>query len=308
MFRWTPTAAAMVLCAGALATAAQAQGQAQSQSSTLAKVAQGGSITLSYRESSVPFSYLAGGQPVGFGVDICDRIVEAVKVRTKRPDLKTERMPVTSANRIPLVVNGTVDLECGSTTNNAVRREQVEFAVNYFYTGTRLMVKKSSGIQGLADLKGKKIATTTGTTNLQVLRKYLKDQDQNSELLTSKDHADGALLAETGRADAYAMDDVLLYGLIGNAKNPAEWSVVGEPLQVEPYAIMLRKNDPEFKKLVDDTLIAMMKSGEFERLYDKWFMQAIPPRNVPLGMPMGTELRRNLKEFSDRPAVPAPTS
>ena len=302
MFDRTRTAFAVALCAGALAAQAQ-----QPPQTTLAKVSQTGSIQLSYRESSVPFSYLAGGQPIGFGVDICDRIVEAVKARTGRADLKVVRMPVTSANRIPLVVNGTVDLECGSTTNNVARREQVEFAVNYFYTGTRLMVKKGAGIQGLADLKGRKLATTTGTTNLQVLRKYLKDHEQDTELLTAKDHADGALLAETGRVDAYAMDDILLYGLIANAKNPAEWAVVGEPLQVEPYAIMLRKNDPEFKKLVDDALVALMKSGEFEKLYDKWFQQPIAPRQVALGVPMSAELRRNLREFSDRPAAsPAP--
>ena len=300
MFRWTRIAAATMLCAGALACHAQAQ-----QQPTLAKIAQTGTISLSYRESSVPFSYLNDAKPIGFSVEICDRIVDTLKARVKRPDLKIERMAVTSQNRIPLVVNGTVDLECGSTTNNVARREQVEFAVNYFYTGTRLMAKKDSGIKSLTDLKGRKLATTTGTTNLQVLRKYMKDNNQDTELLTSKDHADGALLAETGRADAYAMDDILLYGLVANSKNPAEWAVVGEPLQVEPYAIMLRKNDPEFKKAVDDALIAMMKSGEFQKLYDKWFTQPIPPRNIALNVPMSAELKQNLKDFSDKPAAPA---
>jgi ABC-type amino acid transport substrate-binding protein len=300
MFRWTrATAAATMLCASALAA------NAQQPQPTLAKIAQTGTINLSYRESSVPFSYLSDAKPVGFSVEICDRIVDTLKAKVNRPDLKIERMAVTSQNRIPLVVNGTVDLECGSTTNNSARREQVEFAVNYFYTGTRLMVKKTSGINSLADLKGKKLATTTGTTNLQVLRKYMKDHNQDTELLTSKDHADGALLAELGRADAYAMDDILLYGLVANAKNPAEWAVVGEPLQVEPYAIMLRKNDPEFKKAVDDALIAMMKSGEFQKLYAKWFQQPIPPRNIALNVPMSAELKQNLKDFSDRPAAPA---
>lgn len=299
MFRWTRAAAATMLCASAFAA------NAQQQQPTLAKIAQNGTINLSYRESSVPFSYLSDAKPVGFSVEICDRIVDTLKAKVNRPDLKIERMAVTSQNRIPLVVNGTVDLECGSTTNNSARREQVEFAVNYFYTGTRLMVKKTSNINSLADLKGKKLATTTGTTNLQVLRKYMKDHNQDTELLTSKDHADGALLAELGRADAYAMDDILLYGLVANAKNPAEWAVVGEPLQVEPYAIMLRKNDPEFKKTVDDALIAMMKSGEFQKLYAKWFQQPIPPRNIALNVPMSAELKQNLKDFSDRPAAPA---
>jgi len=276
--------------------------QAQS-GGTLAKMAETGSITLSYRESSVPFSYLDNTKPVGFSVEVCDRIVEELKAKVKRPDLKVERMPVTSQNRIPLVQNGTVDLECGSTTNNSARREQVEFAVNYFYTGTRLMAKKTSGIKSLTDLKGKKVATTAGTTNFQVLRKYFRDNNLDTEIVTAKDHADGALLAENGRVEAYAMDDILLYGLVANSKAPADWVVTGEPLQVEPYAIMLRKNDPDFKKAVDDALIGLMKSGEFEKLYTKWFLNPIPPRKVPLNVPMSDELKANLKAFSDKPAT-----
>jgi len=270
---------------------------------TLAKMAETGSITLSYRESSVPFSYLDNAKPVGFSVEVCDRIVDELKAKVKRPDLKVERMPVTSQNRIPLVQNGTVDLECGSTTNNSARREQVEFAVNYFYTGTRLMAKKTSGIKSLADLKGKKVSTTAGTTNFQVLRKYFRDNNLDTEIVTAKDHADGALLAENDRVEAYAMDDILLYGLVANSKAPADWVVTGEPLQVEPYAIMLRKNDPDFKKAVDDALIGMMKSGEFEKLYAKWFLNPIPPRKVPLNVPMSDELKANLKAFSDKPAT-----
>ena len=270
---------------------------------TLAKMAETGSITLSYRESSVPFSYLDNAKPVGFSVEVCDRIVDELKAKVKRPDLKVERMPVTSQNRIPLVQNGTVDLECGSTTNNSARREQVEFAVNYFYTGTRLMAKKTSGIKSLADLKGKKVSTTAGTTNFQVLRKYFRDNNLDTEIVTAKDHADGALLAENGRVEAYAMDDILLYGLVANSKAPADWVVTGEPLQVEPYAIMLRKNDPDFKKAVDDALIGLMKSGEFEKLYTKWFLNPIPPRKVPLNVPMSDELKANLKAFSDKPAT-----
>ena len=270
---------------------------------TLAKMAETGSITLSYRESSVPFSYLDNARPVGFSVEVCDRIVDELKAKVKRPDLKVERMPVTSQNRIPLVQNGTVDLECGSTTNNSARREQVEFAVNYFYTGTRLMAKKTSGIKSLADLKGKKVSTTAGTTNFQVLRKYFRDNNLDTEIVTAKDHADGALLAENDRVEAYAMDDILLYGLVANSKAPADWVVTGEPLQVEPYAIMLRKNDPDFKKAVDDALIGLMKSGEFEKLYAKWFLSPIPPRKVPLNVPMSDELKANLKAFSDKPAT-----
>jgi len=286
------------LLGAAAAFAAHAQ-----PASTLAKMAETGSITLSYRESSVPFSYLDNAKPIGFSVEVCDRIVDELKAKVKRPDLKVERMPVTSQNRIPLVQNGTVDLECGSTTNNSARREQVEFAVNYFYTGTRLMAKKTAGIKSLTDLKGKKVATTAGTTNFQVLRKYFRDNNLDTEIITTKDHADGALLAENGRVEAYAMDDILLYGLVANSKAPADWVVTGEPLQVEPYAIMLRKNDPDFKKAVDDALIGLMKSGEFEKLYTKWFLNPIPPRKVPLNVPMSDELKANLKAFSDKPAT-----
>ncbi|MET0350220.1 MAG: amino acid ABC transporter substrate-binding protein [Rhizobacter sp.] len=282
----------------ASAFAAQAQ-----TGGTLAKMAETGSITLSYRESSVPFSYLDNAKPIGFSVEVCDRIVDELKAKVKRPDLKVERLPVTSQNRIPLVQNGTVDLECGSTTNNSARREQVEFAVNYFYTGTRLMAKKTSGIKSLTDLKGKKVATTAGTTNFQVLRKYFRDNNLDTEIVTAKDHADGALLAENDRVEAYAMDDILLYGLVANSKAPADWVVTGEPLQVEPYAIMLRKNDPDFKKAVDDALVGLMKSGEFEKLYTKWFLSPIPPRKVPLNVPMSDELKANLKAFSDKPAT-----
>lgn len=299
----TPAFAPSVLLAALFALALAPAAQAQDTRPTLAKVAETGAIRVSYRESSVPFSYLDGNKPVGFAMDLCGHIVDAVKTRLKKPDLKVENQAVTSQNRIPLVVNGTVDLECGSTTNNSVRREQVEFAINHFYTGTRLLAKKSSHVRNWADLKGKKVSTTTGTTNFQVLRKYDRDMQLGVEVVSAKDHADAALLVENDRAVAFAMDDILLYGLAANSKNPAEWEVVGEALQVEPYAIMLRKNDPEFKKLVDDTLRSVIASGEFERLYKKWFQSPIPPRNVNLNVPMSEQLRQNVKTPSDRPAI-----
>ncbi|HEY1392454.1 MAG TPA: transporter substrate-binding domain-containing protein [Methylibium sp.] len=277
---------------------------AQNLPPTLSRIAADGVIHVSYRESSVPFSYLDNNnKPVGFAMDLCAGIVEAVKARLKKPDLKVDYQLVTSQNRIPLVVNGTVDIECGSTTNNTVRRENVEFAINHFYTGTRLLVKKGSGIKTYADLKGKTVATTTGTTNYQVLRKYDRDHELGLTILPGKDHADSLLLVESDRAVAFAMDDILLYGLAANSKNPAEWEVVGEALQVEPYAIMLRKNDPEFKKLVDDTLLAAIKSGEFERLYRKWLLSPIPPKGINLSVPMSEDLIRHLKAPSDRPAL-----
>ncbi len=271
---------------------------------TLDKIKASGSMTVSYRESSIPFSYLGGdGQPTGFGWEICGRIVDAVKKATGRADLKVATQAVTSQNRMPLMQNGTIDVECGSTTNNSERAKQVNFAINYFYTGTRFLVKSDSPIRSLADLKGKKVVATTGTTNYQVLRRANAEQNLGFELLGAKDHAEAALLVEQGRADAFGMDDILLYGLRAASQNPASLAVVGEALQVEPYAIMLRKDDPEFKKLVDDTLAGLMKSGEFEALYKKWFMSTIPPKGINLGAPMSTELQDNLKALSDKPAT-----
>lgn len=276
---------------------------AQSQP-TLDKVKAAGSITVAYREASIPFSYLgADAKPTGFGWEICGRVVEQVKKATGRSDLAVNTQAVTSQNRIPLMVNGTIDIECGSTTNNSDRAKQVAFAINYFYTGTRLLVKSDSPIKTVADLKGRKVVSTTGTTNFQVLRKLNADRNLGFELISAKDHAESALLVQQGRADAFGMDDILLYGLRASAQNPAELAVVGEALQVEPYAIMLRKDDPGFKKLVDDTLTALVRSGEFEALYRKWFQSPIPPRGINLNAPMSQELKDNLKALSDQPAM-----
>jgi len=270
---------------------------------TLKKVADSGKITLAYRESSVPFSYIAGaGKPVGFSVDVANAIVQEVKRRSGKV-LEVEYVPVTSQNRIPLLVNGTVDLECGSTTNNTSRGKDVAFAINHFYTGTRLLAKKSSKVKNYADLAGKPVASTTGTTNAQVMRKYNVDKGLNMQMILGKDHADAMLLVDADRAVAFAMDDILLFGLMATAKNPADWEVVGDSLQVEPYACMLRKDDPKFKALVDGVIGEMMKSGEFEKLYAKWFTAPIPPNNINLNLPMAPQLRENLKARSDKPAV-----
>jgi ABC-type amino acid transport substrate-binding protein len=270
---------------------------------TLAKIAASGKITLAYRESSVPFSYLDGGKPIGFSVELSNAVVEAVKKKLNKPNLEVAMMAVTSQNRIPLLSNGTIDLECGSTTNNSARAKDVSFAVNHFYTGTRLLVKKSSNIKDYADLAKKTVTSTTGTTNALVMRKYNAEKNLDMDIVLAKDHADAFLLVESGRAVAFAMDDILLYGLMANAKNPAEFEVVGEALQVEPYACMLAKDDAAFKKLVDDTFIGLMKSGEFEKMYTKWFLQPIPPKNVPLNLPMSPQLRDNIKSPSDKPAT-----
>ena len=194
-------------------------------------------------------------------------------------------------------------LECGSTTNNAARNKDVDFAINYFYTGTRVAVKKSAGINSWADLKGKTLAITTGTTNLPVVRKYSADQKLDINITLAKDHSDGFLLMENDRAAGFAMDDILLYGLKANSKDPAAYEVVADALQVEPYACMLPKDDPAFKKIVDGVIGGMMKSGEFTKLYDKWFLQPIPPKNQALGLPMNKELKDNLTAQSDKPAI-----
>ena len=241
--------------------------------------------------------------PVDHGIVFRRVDLDPVVEVPARADLKVATQAVTSQNRMPLMQNGTIDVECGSTTNNSERAKQVNFAINYFYTGTRFLVKSDSPIRSLADLKGKKVVATTGTTNYQVLRRANAEQNLGFELLGAKDHAEAALLVEQGRADAFGMDDILLYGLRASSQNPAALAVVGEALQVEPYAIMLRKDDPEFKKLVDDTLAGLMKSGEFEALYKKWFLSPIPPKGINLGAPISKELQDNIKALSDKPAT-----
>ena len=271
---------------------------------TLQKINESNKITVSYREASVPFSYLIGSsKSVGFSVELTDAIVDDVRKKLNKPNLQVATMPVTSQNRIPLLVNGTYDIECGSTTNNTARGKDVTFAINHFYTGTRLLTKKSSGIKNYADLAKKTVASTTGTTNAQVMRKYNADNNLDMQLILGKDHDDSLLLVENDRALAFAMDDILLFGLMANSKNPAVLEVVGDSLQVEPYACMLRKDDPEFKTLVDGTINRLMKSGEFEKLYTKWFMSPIPPKGVNLNLPMSQQLKANLKAMSDAPAI-----
>lgn len=284
------------LLAAGLATTASAQ--------TLKKVADSNKITVSYRESSVPFSYLISAtKAVGFSVDLTEVIIDDVRKKLNKPTLDVARVAVTSQNRIPLLVNGTYDLECGSTTNNSARGKDVAFSINMFYTGTRLLTKKLSNIKNYADLAKKTVASTTGTTNAQVMRKYNADQNLDMQLILGKDHDDSLLLVESDRAVAFAMDDILLFGLIANSRNAASLEVVGDSLQVEPYACMMRKDDPEFKALVDGTISRMMKSGEFAKLYTKWFETAVPPRGTNLSLPMSPQLKDNLKALSDKPAT-----
>lgn len=271
---------------------------------TLEKAKMTGKFTLAYRESSIPFSYIGeDGKPLGFGWEMCKLIAEEVKKETGRKDLVVESQAVTSQNRIPLIQNGTVDVECGSTTNNSERGKQVTFAINYFYTGTRFLVKADSGIKSINDLKGKKVVSTTGTTNYQILRNLNDEKKYGFELLGAKDHADALLMVESGMANAFGMDDILLYGLKASSKESAKLAVVGESIQVEPYAIMFRKDDPKFQALVNKVITNSIKSGEFEKAYKKWFQTNIPPKNVNLNAPMSKELKDNLKALSDKPAL-----
>jgi glutamate/aspartate transport system substrate-binding protein len=288
----------------AVAVALAAVGSAHAQANdTLAKIKAAGKVVIGTRDSSAPLAYTTGdGKYTGYHVEICNRIVDAVKADLKLPNLATEYTLVTSQNRIPLVVNGTVDLECGSTTNNKTRQQQVAFAPTTYVTNVRIAVKTSSGITSIAQLNGKKVATTTGTTSVQLLRKHERANGVNFEEVFGKDHADSFLLLDTGRADAFVMDDNILAGNIVNAKNPAEFKIVGETLSEEPIAIMYRKDDPQFKKVVDDAVKAMMKSGEIEKIYNKWFMSPIPPRNVSVNMPMTDSLKNAIANPNDKPA------
>lgn len=274
------------------------------QAQTLKKIADSNKITVSYREASVPFSYLIGStKAVGFSVDLTEAIIDDVRKAVNKPNLEVATMPVTSQNRIPLLMNGTYDLECGSTTNNSTRGKDVTFAINHFYTGTRLLTKRNSGIRNYADLAKKTVASTTGTTNVQVIRKYNTDNNLDMQIVLGKDHDDSLLMVETDRAMAFAMDDILLFGLRANSKAPDTLQVVGDSLQVEPYACMVRKDDPDFKKLVDGTITRLMRSGEFARMYTKWFESPIPPKGVNLSLPMSQQLKDNLREMSDKPAL-----
>jgi glutamate/aspartate transport system substrate-binding protein len=279
-------------------------GAAHAQSNdTLAKIKAAGKVVIGTRDSSAPLAYTTGdGKYTGYHVEICNRIVDAIKSELKMPSLATEYTLVTSQNRIPLVTNGTVDLECGSTTNNKTRQQQVAFAPTTYVTNVRIAVKANSGITSIAQLQGKKVATTTGTTSVQLLRKHERGQNVKFDEVFGKDHSDSFLLVESGRADAFVMDDNILAGLIVNSKTPADFKIVGESLSEEPIAIMYRKDDPNFKKVVDGAVVSMMKSGEIAKIYDKWFQKPIPPRNVSVNMAMTPSLKDAIANPNDKPA------
>jgi glutamate/aspartate transport system substrate-binding protein len=276
-----------LLLAG-LATGALAQG-------TLEKVRAAGVITVGNRDASIPFSYLDDKQqPIGYAMDLCARIVDAVRVELKMPGLKSVFQPVTSATRIPLLANGTIDLECGSTTNNLERQKQVSYTITHFLTANRFIAKKADKLNTLADLKGKTVVSTSGTTNIKQLTELNAAQNLGINILAAKDHAEAFLMVDTGRAAAFVMDDILLASLAASSTNPAQWQISSDAMSLpEPYGIMIRKDDPAFKKVVDAAMVAIYKSGEINKIYAKWFTSPIPPKGINLNMPM-TAVFKNL--------------
>ena len=284
----------------AAALALVAAGAAQAD--TLAKIKGSGAVTMGVRESSGALSYTLGdGKFAGFHVEICTRVLADVQKQLGLAKLDVKYQPVTSQNRIPLVQNGTVDIECGSTTNNTARQKDVAFALTTYVEEVRIAVKAASGITSIAQLTGKNVATTTGTTSVQLLRKHERANGVDFKEIFGKDHADSFLLLESGRADAFVMDGQILAGNIAKAKNPADFRIVGEVLAVEPIAIMIRKDDPAFKKAVDDSISAMMKSGEIAKMYDKWFVQPIPPSNTRVGLPASDATKMAWATPNDKP-------
>lgn len=290
--RW----AVVTLCFGALASVASAQELV----GTLKKIKESGSITIGHRDASVPFAYLDDKQqPIGYSMDLCAKIVDAVKTELKLPNLQVKMNPVTSATRIPLLANGTIDMECGSTTNNLERQKQVAYVVTTFVTANRILSKKSNKIARLEDLKGKTIVSTSGTTNHKQITELNAGKSLGMNILAAKDHAEAFLMVETDRAVAFVMDDILLYGLAASSKAPADYVVSNDALSIEPYGIMLRKDDPAFKKVADNAVTALFRSGEINKIYQKWFQTSIPPKNINLNLPMTAQLKAVIAKPTD---------
>ena len=286
----------------AMAVVTLAAGSAFAQAGdTLAKIKSSGSVTLGVRESSGLSYTLGNGKYVGFHTEMAEHIISDIRKQLGLAALETKYQPVTSQNRVPLVSNGTVDLECGSTTNNATRQKDVAFAVTTYVEEVRMVVKANSGIASIKDLNGKSVATTTGTTSVQTLRKNERAGGIDFKEVYGKDHADSFLLLETGRADAFVMDGSILAANISKSKNPADFKIVGEVLSVEPIACMLRKDDPAFKKAVDDSIKRQIADGSLAKLYDKWFMQPVPPTNTKIGLPLSDATKAAWANPNDKP-------
>jgi glutamate/aspartate transport system substrate-binding protein len=279
---------------------------AQELTGTLKKIKETGAITLGHRESSVPFSYYDDKQQVvGYAMDLCYKIVDGVKSNLKLAKLDAQLNPVTSATRIPLMANGTIDLECGSTTNNLERQKQVSFTITHFVTANRFVSKKSANLKTVDDLKGKTVVSTSGTTNIKQITEIGAQKGLNLNILAAKDHAEAFLMVETGRAAAFVMDDILLFSLVAASKSPQDYVISTDALSVEPYGIMLRREDAPFKKVVDETMIATYRGGAINAIYDKWFQKPIPPRGLNLSVPMGDAFKKVIASPTDSgdPAV-----
>jgi len=294
-------AALMISMSLGLAHAEDAKPDAAPQSSTLSKIDKNGVIVVGHRESSVPFSYYDNQQKVvGYSQDYSNAIIDAVKKKLNKPDLQVKLIPITSQNRIPLLQNGTFDFECGSTTNNLERQKQAAFSNTIFVVGTRLLVKKDGPIKDFEDLKGKAVVVTSGTTSEAQLNKLNEEHKMDMRIISAKDHGDSFRTLESGRAVAFMMDDALLAGERAKAKKPGEWDIVGKPQSEEAYGCMMRKDDPEFKKLVDETIAQAQTSGEAAKWFEVWFKQPIPPKNLNMNFELSDEMKTTFKEPNDK--------
>jgi len=291
-----------VVIAAALFLGVAAPAETQDLGGTLKKVRETGVITIGHRDSSIPLSYLDDKlQPVGFSIELCKHVVESVKAKLALPNLTVKYNPVTSATRLPLVANGTVDIECGSTANMTSRQTQVGFSYTFFVPQFKWITRTNNDVKSADDLRGKTVAVTAGTNTALFVNKLNNEGKLGMTIMQGKDHAESFLLVETGRAGAWMEDDILIAGFRANAKNPADFKLLDNSYPSDPYALMIRKDDEQFKSLVDETLAALMRSGEFEKLYTQWFERPIPPRAINIQLPMSDALKRAVKEPNDKP-------
>ena len=291
----TPVRLALALLASATLAA-----PALAQDGTLKKIKDSGTITIGHRDASIPFSYYDDKQqPVGYAMDLCHRIVDAVRAELKMPKIDIKYQLVTSANRIPLMANGTIDLECGSTTNNLDRQKQVWFTITHFVTANRYVAKKSANLRTLEDLKGKTVVSTAGTTNIKQITELNAQKNLGLSILSANGHPESFLMVETGRAVAFVMDDILLYSLVATSKTPGDYAISTDALSVEPYGIMVRKDDVAFKKVVDAAMVNTYKSGAINGIYSKWFLRPVPPKGINLNVPMGEAFKKVVASPTD---------
>jgi len=291
----TPVRLALALLASATLAA-----PALAQDGTLKKIKDSGTITIGHRDASIPFSYYDDKQqPVGYAMDLCHRIVDAVRANLKMPKIDIKYQLITSANRIPLMANGTIDLECGSTTNNLDRQKQVWFTITHFVTANRYMAKKSANLRSLEDLKGKTVVSTAGTTNIKQITELNAQRNLGLSILSANGHPEAFLMVETGRAAAFVMDDILLYSLVATSKAPGDYAIAADALSVEPYGIMVRKDDVAFKKVVDAAMVNTYKSGAINSIYGKWFLKPVPPKGINLNVPMGAAFKKVVANPTD---------